>query len=316
MIVMEVSLKDLELFENELNKIFSIEQIMQKEPMSRHTSLHIGGEADYIVLPSSIEEIKLVICLCKSYNMPYYNMGNGSNLLVSDSGYQGLIIKLSDRFSEINITDDGIIHAQAGVLMSKLSSVIARHELTGFEFGAGIPGTLGGAVTMNAGAYGGDIKQILISATVIDHEGEIHTINNEDLELGYRSSILQKKDLCVLEATLRLNKGQRQQILDKIHELNSLRQLKQPLDKYSAGSAFKRPEGYFAGKLISDAGLKGYQIGGAAVSEKHCGFLINKDNATAKDFRALIMEVIRIVKDKFGVILEPEVKFLGTFDVD
>ncbi len=167
---------------------------------------------------------------------------------------------------------------------------------------------------MNAGAYGGEIKQIIQSATLIDREGEIYSLDKEELELGYRSSILQKKDLCLLEATLKLDKGNRQQILDKIYELNSRRQEKQPLDKYSAGSTFKRPQGHFAGKLISDAGLKGYQIGGAAVSDKHCGFLINKENATAKDFMALINEVIRIVDNKFGVVLEPEVKFLGTFD--
>lgn len=305
-----------DLFDSKLKEIFTKEQIFQKELMSRHTSLHIGGEADYMVLPSSVEEIKQLLGLCKKYRMPYYIMGNGSNLLISDSGYQGLIIKLSDRFSDVNITENGIVHAQAGVLMSKLSSVIVRHELTGFEFGAGIPGTLGGAVTMNAGAYGGEIKQILISATLIDGDGIIHTLDNEALQLGYRSSILQKKNLCLLEASMKLSKGEKQQILDKIHELNSLRQLKQPLDKHSAGSTFKRPDGYFAGKLISDAGLKGFQIGGAAVSEKHCGFLINKDNATAKDFMTLIKEVTRIVNDKFGVLLEPEVKFLGTFDDD
>ena len=307
-------MKDISLFLEELNSIFTAEHIKHKEPMSRHTTLRIGGEADYMVLPSSIEEIKQVVLLCKRYNMPFYIMGNGSNLLVSDSGYRGLVIKLSSEFSAITVLDEGIVVAQAGVLMSKLSSVIARHELTGFEFGAGIPGTLGGAVTMNAGAYGGEIKQIIQSATLIDREGEIYSLDKEELELGYRSSILQMKDLCLLEATLKLDKGNRQQILDKIYELNSQRQEKQPLDKYSAGSTFKRPQGHFAGKLISDAGLKGYQIGGAAVSDKHCGFLINKENATAKDFMALINEVIRIVDNKFGVVLEPEVKFLGTFD--
>lgn len=305
-----------DLFLKDLSKILIPEQIRLKEPMSRHTTLHIGGVAEYMIMPSSVEEIKQVLLLCKNNNMPFYIMGNGSNLLVSDLGYRGLIIKLTERFSKITVTEEGIVHAQAGVLMSKLSSVIARHELTGFEFGAGIPGTLGGAVAMNAGAYGGEIKQILISAIVIDQEGEVHTIDNDSLQLGYRSSILQKKDLCLLEATMRFSKGERRQILDKIHELNSLRLLKQPLDKYSAGSTFKRPEGYFAGKLISDAGLKGYQIGGAAVSDKHCGFLINKDNATAKDFMTLINEVVKIVEGKFGVILEPEVKILGTFDVD
>jgi UDP-N-acetylmuramate dehydrogenase len=309
-------LKDLDIFLQEVKKIFEDVQIRQKESMAKHTSLQIGGEADFMVLPSTIDEIKKVVVLCKNHNVPFYIMGNGSNLLVSDSGYQGLILKLSGGFSDIEVTDDGIVRAQAGVLMSKLSNVIARHELTGFEFGAGIPGTLGGAVTMNAGAYGGEIKQILLCATVIDRDGQIYTLDNEALQLGYRSSILQKKDLCLLEATMKLKKGYKQEIFDKIYELNSLRQEKQPLDKHSAGSTFKRPEGYFAGKLISDAGLKGYQIGGAAVSEKHCGFLINKENATAKDFMTLIREVIRIVDEKFGVILEPEVKLLGTFDKD
>lgn len=305
-----------DLLINELKQILNIEQIKIKEPMSRHTSLRIGGEVDYMVLPTSIEEIKKVVLLCKNRKVPYYVMGNGSNLLVSDLGYHGLIIKLGDGFSGITINEDGMVHAQAGVLMSKLSNEIARHELTGFEFGAGIPGTLGGAVTMNAGAYGGEMKQCLISATVIGEDGVIYTLDNKDLELGYRTSILQRKNLCLLEASMKFDKGDRQQIMDKIHELNSLRQMKQPLDKYSAGSTFKRPEGYFAGKLICDAGLKGYQIGGAAVSEKHCGFLINKDNATAKDFMSLINKIIKVVEDRFGVRLEPEIKFLGTFDME
>ena len=309
-------MKDIDLFFSNLQKIFSDEQIKQKESMSKHTSLQIGGEADYMVLPTAIDEIRQVVILCKSHDMPFYIMGNGSNLLVSDSGYQGLIIKLAEDFSDIDVSLDGIVRAQAGVLMSKLANVIARYELTGFEFAAGIPGTLGGAVTMNAGAYGGEIKQVLLSATVINRAGEIFTLDNEALLLGYRSSILQKQDLCLLDATMRFNKGDKTEILGKIRELNSLRQEKQPLDKRSAGSTFKRPEGYFAGKLISDAGLKGFQIGGAAVSEKHCGFLINKDNATAKDFMALIKEVIRIVDEKFGVVLEPEVRFLGHFDID
>ncbi len=309
-------MKDTDLFEKELNEIFSSDRILKNEPMSRHTSLRIGGNTDYMVFPATIDEIRLTIKLCRKYDMPYYIMGNGSNLLVSDSGYRGLIIKLSDRFSNISVEEDGTVLAQAGVLMSKLSNVIAANSLTGFEFGAGIPGTLGVAVAMNAGAYGGEMQQVVISATVIDGDGNIRTLSNKELEFGYRSSVIQKKDLCVLEATLKLNKGDKRQILDKIRELNHLRQLKQPLDKFSAGSTFKRPEGHFAGKLISDAGLRGFQIGDAAVSEKHCGFLVNKGNATAGDFMKLIKEVTRIVNEKYGVLLEPEVKFLGTFDSD
>jgi len=313
---LEVNLKDTDLFEKELNEIFSSDRILKNEPMSRHTSLRIGGNTDYMVFPATIDEIRLTIKLCRKYDMPYYIMGNGSNLLVSDSGYRGLIIKLSDRFSNISVEEDGTVLAQAGVLMSKLSNVIAANSLTGFEFGAGIPGTLGGAVAMNAGAYGGEMQQVVISATVIDGDGNIRTLSNKELEFGYRSSVIQKRDLCVLEATLKLNKGDKRQILDKIRELNHLRQSKQPLDKFSAGSTFKRPEGHFAGKLISDAGLRGFQIGDAAVSEKHCGFLVNKGNATAGDFMKLIKEVTRIVNEKYGVLLEPEVKFLGTFDSD
>ena len=309
-------MKDTDLFEKELNEIFSSDRILKNEPMSRHTSLRIGGNTDYMVFPATIDEIRLTIKLCRKYDMPYYIMGNGSNLLVSDSGYRGLIIKLSDRFSNISVEEDGTVLAQAGVLMSKLSNVIAANSLTGFEFGAGIPGTLGGAVAMNAGAYGGEMQQVVISATVIDGDGNIRTLSNKELEFGYRSSVIQKKDLCVLEATLKLNKGDKRQILDKIRELNHLRQSKQPLDKFSAGSTFKRPEGHFAGKLISDAGLRGFQIGDAAVSEKHCGFLVNKGNAPAGDFMKLIKEVTRIVNEKYGVLLEPEVKFLGTFDSD
>ncbi|NLJ96032.1 MAG: UDP-N-acetylmuramate dehydrogenase [Clostridiales bacterium] len=305
-----------DLFLDKLKNIIESDRIKLKEPMSKHTTLHIGGEADYLVYPSSIQEIKDILLLCKDSNIPYYIMGNGSNLLVSDSGYRGLIIKLGNQFADIEVKEEGLVIAQAGVLMSKLSSVIAEHELTGFEFGAGIPGTLGGAVTMNAGAYGGEIKDCILSATVIDTEGKICTLDKTALQLEYRSSIIQKQNLCLLEAKMKFYKGEKQKILDKIHELNSLRRDKQPLEKYSAGSTFKRPEGYFAGKLISDAGLKGFQIGGAAVSDKHCGFLINKDNASAKDFIKLIGEVIRIVEAKYGVRLEPEVKFLGTFDMD
>jgi UDP-N-acetylmuramate dehydrogenase len=191
--------------------------------------------------------------------------------------------------------------------------VIAKHSLTGFEFASGIPGTLGGAVTMNAGAYGGEMKQCLTSAMVLDKNGNVLTLSKDELELGYRTSIIQKKSYILLEATMKFEKGKQQEIFDKMQDLNRQRREKQPLEKFSAGSTFKRPEGYFAGKLISDAGLRGYQVGGAAVSEKHCGFLINKENATAKDFIALIQDVTRIVHEKFGVTLEPEVRFLGDF---
>lgn len=298
-------------FFRELNRILPINQIKQKELLKNHTSLHIGGEADYLVTPAGADEIKNVISLCKQENIPFYIMGNGSNLLVSDKGYRGLIIKLGEDFSSISVKEEGYVTAQAGVLLSKLANVVARGGLTGFEFAAGIPGTLGGAVTMNAGAYGGEMKQCITGAKVMDEEGNIHILNKDDLELEYRSSILQKKNYILLEAEMKLAIGNVQEIMEKIHQFNSLRREKQPLDQYSAGSTFKRPQGYFAGKLISDAGLRGYQVGDAAVSEKHCGFVINKGNATAKDFLAVITDVSDKVKDKFGILLEPEIKYLG-----
>lgn len=298
-------------FYQKLIQILPKERIKIKESMVQHTSLHIGGETDYLVLPTTILEVREVVHLCQAENMPYYIMGNGSNLLVSDLGYRGVIIKLGNEFSSINISEHGKVTAQAGVLLSKLANVIAEHSLTGFEFASGIPGTLGGAVTMNAGAYDGEMKQCLTGARVMDEAGQVIELNLEELMLGYRTSVLQSKNYILLEADLQLNKGDQQQIRQKMNDLNRQRREKQPLEQYSAGSTFKRPPGNFAGKLIGDAGLRGYQVGGAAVSEKHCGFVINKDNATAKDFLTLIEDVVRIVDEKFDVRLEPEVKFLG-----
>ena len=300
-------------FYQELTRILQEEQIKRKEPMINHTSLHIGGEADYLVTPVTSDEVRAVISVCKSEDMPYYIMGNGSNLLVSDRGYQGLIIKLGEEFSAIWFKEDDVVTAQAGVLLAKLANVVADHALTGFEFASGIPGTLGGAVTMNAGAYDGEMKQCLTGARVLDEQGNLLELNQDELKLGYRSSILQTHNYILLEADIKLSRGEVQKIRQKMNDLNAQRREKQPLDQYSAGSTFKRPQGYFAGKLIHDAGLRGYQVGGAAVSEKHCGFVINKDHATAKEFLAVIEDVIRIVEEKFGVRLEPEVKFLGDF---
>jgi UDP-N-acetylmuramate dehydrogenase len=238
-------------------------------------------------------------------------MGNGSNLLVSDMGYRGVILQLGDEFQKVTVNEEGIITAQAGILLARLANVAAEHSLTGFEFASGIPGTLGGAVTMNAGAYDGEMKQCLIAARVMDEEGNVKVLSLEDMLLGYRTSVLQKENYILLDADIKLSVGDERLIRQKMNDLNAQRRDKQPLDKYSAGSTFKRPVGYFAGKLINDAGLRGYQVGGAAVSEKHCGFVINKENATAEEFLAVIRDVIRIVEEKFGVRLEPEVKFLG-----
>lgn len=294
----------------ELNRILNSDRIRIEERMDKHTSLHIGGVVDYIVFPSSSDEIREVIRLCRRMAVPYYVMGNGSNLLVQDQGFRGLVIKLASNFSKVTVNEDGIVIAEAGVLLSKLANIIARRSFTGFEFASGIPGTLGGAVTMNAGAYDGEMKQYLVWAKVMDETGEITVLSNEQLELGYRSSILQRKKLIVLEAALKFTIGNKEQIFSRMRELNLQRSEKQPLDQYSAGSTFKRPAGYFTGKLISDSGLKGYCVGDAAVSEKHCGFIINKDHASAEDFKSVMQDVIRIVEEKYGVKLEPEVKFL------
>ncbi len=300
-----------DLFIMKLNQLLPAGRILVKERMENHTSLHIGGEADYMVLPTKEEEIKELILLCRQSKVPYYVMGNGSNLLVADPGYRGLIIKLGENFSAIKFDEDCVVTAQAGVLLSKLAHEVAKHSLTGFEFAAGIPGTLGGAVTMNAGAYDGEMKHCILSARVMDEEGNIFTLSKDELQLGYRTSLLQKENLIVIDATMKFSLGDYDKIIGRIKELNALRREKQPLEQYSAGSTFKRPEGYYAGKLIHDAGLRGHTLGGAQVSEKHCGFLINKENATAGEFLGLINEVTKIVEETSGVKLEPEVKLLG-----
>lgn len=300
-------------FYHKLVKVIPQDQVKIKESLKNHTSLHIGGDADYFVTPSEIEEIRQIIDLCRQERKAYFIMGNGSNLLASDEGYRGLVLQLGENFSKVSIQEDGTVKAQAGVLLSKLAKYIARESLTGFEFAEGIPGTLGGAVTMNAGAYDGEMKQCMVSALVMDEEGNQLLLTKDELELGYRTSILQKKNYILLEAEMKFVKGDYEKIIARMKELNTLRREKQPLDQFSAGSTFKRPQGYYAGKLISDAGLRGYQLGDAAVSEKHCGFVINKGNATAKEFMAIIQDITRIVYEKFGVTLEPEVKCLGDF---
>ncbi len=302
-----------DIFYQKLILILPKEQVRLRERMEEHTSLHIGGEADYFVTPTTDEEVRGVVNLCRQEKMPYFILGNGSNLLVSDLGYRGLILQLADNFGEIWVKEDNTITAQAGVMLARLANEAAANSLTGLEFASGIPGTLGGAVTMNAGAYGGEMKHCLTGARVLDEADNILELGLEELELGYRSSVLQQKHYILLEADIRLSKGEEAKIRSRMKELNAQRREKQPLDQYSAGSTFKRPQGYYAGKLIVDAGLRGYQVGGAAVSEKHCGFIINKEQATAKEFLTVIQDVIRIVEEKFGVRLEPEVKLLGKF---
>ena len=244
--------------------------------------------------------------------MPWYVIGNGSNLLVSDHGFRGVIIRLFKNYAGLRIEGEQIF-VQAGALLSRTANAALQEGLTGFEFAAGIPGTIGGAMVMNAGAYGGEMKDITESVTVLTPEGELLTLKREELEMGYRTSLIARKGYLVLEAVLKLTRGNQEQIKEKMADLRQRRISKQPLEYPSAGSTFKRPQGYFAGKLIMDAGLRGYQTGGAQVSEKHCGFVINKDNATAADVCRLLRDVQDKVKEQFGVTLEPEVKFLGKF---
>ncbi|MBQ8558698.1 MAG: UDP-N-acetylmuramate dehydrogenase [Tyzzerella sp.] len=300
------------IFDDKIMNMIDATRIYREEPMKKHTTFRVGGNADYFIVPKTTEEVKNVVTLCKETDMPYYILGNGSNLLVSDKGYQGVIIQIYKEMNEIFIEGDQI-KVQAGALLSKIGSAALESGLTGFEFASGIPGTIGGAVVMNAGAYGGEMKDVLEEVTVLTPEGEVIVLQKEELELGYRTSIIAKKDYIVLEAKLKLEKGDRDAIKAKMDELKLQRTTKQPLEYPSAGSTFKRPEGYFAGKLIQDAGLRGFQVGGAQVSEKHCGFVINKDHATAADVWELMCQVRAIVKEKFGVELEPEVKRLGEF---
>lgn len=283
------------------------------EPLSAHTTFRIGGPARYYLVPETADEIREGMAFAKEKNLPYLVIGRGSNLLFPDEGYAGVIIEVGKGMEQIELevgTESGTIRAQAGVSLGALAAAAARESLSGLEFASGIPGTLGGAVTMNAGAYGGEIKDCIVSATVLDEQGKECVLNREQLQLGYRTSVIQKKEYIVLSAVFELQKGDREAIQEHMRELNAKRRDKQPLEYASAGSTFKRPEGYFAGKLIQDAGLRGYRVGDAEVSEKHCGFVINRGNATASEVRRLISEVQKKVYERFGVSLEPEVKII------
>ena len=299
-------------FYEKLSKIVRKEQILEEEPMKKHTTFRIGGPAEYLILPQTTEEIADVIKLCRQEEIPWYIVGNGSNLLVADEGVRGVVIQLLRNFNQIQV-EGCQIRMQAGAQNAAVAKCALDASLTGFEFAAGIPGTIGGAVVMNAGAYGGEMKDILKEVTVLDPNGMIRTIPTEELELGYRTSIIARKGYVVLEAVIVLKTGDPKEIKAAMDELKEKRVTKQPLEYPSAGSTFKRPEGYFAGKLIMDAGLRGFSVGGAQISEKHCGFVINKGNATAKDVTELMDETKKIVMEKFGVALEPEVKRLGQF---
>lgn len=282
------------------------------EPMSRHTTFQVGGEAECIVVVETQEELSKIISYLGKLEQDYFVLGNGSNLLVGDKGYQGVIVKLGPRLGMIR-AEGNHIAVGAGASLSKTAVAAKDSGLSGLEFAAGIPGSIGGAIVMNAGAYGGEMKQVVKMVRVMDKEGEILTLDNDIMEFGYRTSIIRDRPFIVVGAVLELKPGNKDEIGAKMEELMRQRKSKQPLEYPSAGSTFKRPEGYYAGKLIMDAGLRGYRIGGAQVSEKHCGFVVNTGGATAADIKELIEEVRERVIDRFHVRLEPEVIFLGDF---
>ena len=284
--------------------------VLLNEPMSLHTSFRTGGPAEVFIKAESTENIISAIDIAKKYNKQYIITGNGSNILVKDGGIDGIVINIGNEMSKIKC-DGTKIYAQAGAMLSALATAAADEELTGLEFASGIPGTVGGAVFMNAGAYDGEIKDVIEYADVIDSEGNTHRLTKDELELSYRHSVIDDKNMIVVGAMFNLNKGIKKDITDKMADFAKRRRDKQPLNYPSAGSTFKRPEGYFAGKLIEDSGLKGKTVGGAQVSEKHAGFVVNIGNATSSDIIALMDGCIETVYNKFGVKLEPEVRILG-----
>jgi len=293
-----------------LKNIVSEQDILTKEYMKNHTSFKIGGSADFLVTPRTVDQIQNLIKTLKKENVPVFIMGNGSNLLVSDKGIRGVVIKLSKNFSSFSISGDEVT-AQSGILLSTLSKSIVNESLSGFEFASGIPGTIGGAVTMNAGAYDSEMKNIVEEVVAMDMDGNIKTFTNQEMNFRYRKSRVTDETLVVLEAKLKLEKGNIEDIKAKIDDFTVRRTTKQPLTAYSAGSTFKRPEGYFAGKLIEDAGLKGIIMRNAAVSSLHSGFVINTGDATCENILELIEFIKLTVFSKFGVMLEEEVRVVG-----
>ena len=298
-------------FLTELQNVMGGSGIFMEEPMKKHTTFRVGGPADVLVQPDETA-LAAILALCRRYHVSYSFIGNGSNLLVGDKGIRGVVIEMTDPMGNIEV-DGTKITAQAGAMLSKIANTAASNGLGGMEFAAGIPGSVGGAVVMNAGAYGGEMKDIIEKVYVLDENGAQLELDRDALDLGYRHSCIQEKKYIVTKVVLELVPHDEVEIRSKMKDLNEKRAEKQPLQYPSAGSTFKRPEGYFAGKLIMDAGLRGYQVGGAQVSEKHCGFVINKGDATAADICQLMRDVSDKVQAQFGVVLEPEVKMIGEF---
>lgn len=295
-----------------LAKYVPKENILVQEPMSRHTTFKVGGNADCMVKIANKAQLIDIIRYIQRVEYPCLVLGNGSNLLVSDKGFEGIALQIGDAMNKITVMGDTII-AQAGALMSQVAKAAMEASLTGLEFASGIPGTIGGGVVMNAGAYDGEMSQVVESVSVINKEGEELVFDNETMEFGYRDSVIKRHRFIITEVKFKLKKGNKEEIRQKMDELSAKRREKQPLEFPSAGSTFKRPEGHFAGKLIMEAGLAGYSVGDAQVSEKHCGFVINRGNATAQDVYKLIQDIKERVYDNSNVTLEPEVIFVGDF---
>ena len=299
-------------FYQELCNNIDKQYILTEEPMFKHTTFRVGGGAEYYIKIQNEEMLKSACTICKKHKVNYFVLGNGSNLLVGDKGIRGVVLEIGNGMNKIQIQGNTLV-AQAGALLSRVGKMALDAKLAGFEFAAGIPGTIGGAVVMNAGAYGGEMKDIVTQVKVLNKDGEIQVLEAKDMEFRYRHSAIIEKEAIVLEVTVELEAGESEAIKARMDELKVQRITKQPLEYGSAGSTFKRPEGYFAGKLIQDAGLRGFQVGGAQVAEKHCGFVINKKNATANDIAELMRQVSQKVEEEFGVKLEPEVKRVGDF---
>lgn len=284
----------------------------EKVSMSRYTSFKAGGEAAFVAEAANEEQLKRILKITSNLEIPHILIGNGSNVLFKDSGYEGIVIRLSQDFAYVNVTDEGRVVCGAAILLSSLSRELMKKELVGFEFASGIPGSLGGALFMNAGAYGGEMKQVVESVRAISADGSSERIfSNEEMKFGYRHSVLSENGYIAVEAVLNMEKGSGEKIAERMKELSARRNSKQPVNYPSAGSTFKRPEGHFAGKLIEDAGLKGVSVGGAEVSSLHSGFIINKGGATATDILDLITLVRNRVYDESGIMLEPEVRIIG-----
>ena len=288
----------------------NIGKILINEEMKNHTTFEIGGPVDLMVIPETEEQVKEAVSICRAEKLPYLIMGNGSNLLIKDGGIRGVVIKLNDGFNKIEV-EGNKIYAQAGALLNAVSRVAMEESLAGLEFATGIPGALGGAMTMNAGAYGGEMKDVVESVRILDKNGKVKELSKEQMNFRYRGSKVADDGLIVLEVVFKLEVGSKNEIKLKIDDLTEKRTSKQPLEYPSGGSTFKRPEGYYAGKLIDDSGLRGLRYGGAEVSKKHCGFVINAKDASCQDVLRLVEVIKKTVKDTFGVSLEREIKLIG-----